>query len=232
MRFMSLYRPGRSEDQMGAPTPAEMAAMGKLIEDETKRGTLVSTGGMMKSAFGARIVRKGREVTVVDGPFAETKELVGGYAIMQFASKDEAIEAGKKFVEVAGEGVCEMRPFYGAGFAASEGKQLYMSLWRPTTYGPPEPGCMTQMNELVERETRAGRLLSTGGLLPSETGSRVGRTAGRLTITDGPFAESKEVVSGFGVFEVASLQEAIDAARRFLEVVGEGECEVRPMFTA
>lgn len=119
MRFMSLYRPGRSEDQMDAPTPAEMAAMGKLIEDETKRGTLVSTGGMMRSAFGARIVRKDREVkagslTITDGPFAESKELVSGFGVFEVASLRDAIEAARRFLEVVGEGECEVRPMFTA----------------------------------------------------------------------------------------------------------------------
>jgi len=132
MRFMSLYRPALREDRMVPPTPDHMAAMGKLIADETKRGTLVSTGGLMSSAHGARVRRIGDDVTVTDGPFAETKELIGGYAILQVTSKAEAIDAAKRFIRVAGDGVCELRPFFGPGFAPREGTQLFMSLWRPS----------------------------------------------------------------------------------------------------
>jgi hypothetical protein len=234
MRFMSLYRPALREDRMVPPTPDHMAAMGKLIADETKRGTLVSTGGLMSSAHGARVRRIGDDVTVTDGPFAETKELIGGYAILQVTSKAEAIDAAKRFIRVAGDGVCELRPFFGPGFAPREGTQLFMSLWRPSidekNWGPPSPEEIAKMGKLIEDEMRAGVLVATGGLTASAHGARVGSAGGKITIVDGPFAEAKELIAGFAILEVKSKGEAIEVAKRFLDVVGNGESEVRPMF--
>jgi hypothetical protein len=127
-----------------------------------------------------------------------------------------------------------VRPFFGPGFAAKEGTQLYMSLWRPTLdeskWGPPTGEELKKMEKLVDEETRAGILVGTGGLLPSKDGVRVTSTSGKLTIVDGPFAEAKELIGGFGIFEVKSGAEAIEAAKRFLAVAGDGECEIRPMF--
>ena len=136
------------------PTPAEIEVMGRLIAEETERGIPVSTGGLLPSAAGARVHRKGSKVTVVDGPFTGTKELVGGFAVMQLATKAEAIDAAKRFIELAGDGVCEVRPFYGMGFTAREGLTLYMSLWRPVGYRVPTPEHIAEMNKLIEEETR------------------------------------------------------------------------------
>ncbi len=236
MRYMSLFRPAVTEDRMSPPSPELMTAMGQLIESETRSGVLVSTGGLLSSAHGARVRHANGDITVTDGPFTETKELVAGYAILQVRSKAEAVESAKRFVRIVGEGVCEVRPFFGPGFVAREGTQLYMSLWRPTLdeskWGPPSGEEMAKMQKLVDEETKAGILVSMGGLLPSKNGVRMASTSGKLTIVDGPFTEAKELIAGFGVFEVKSGAEAIAAAKRFLAVAGDGECEVRPMYGA
>ncbi len=107
MRFMSLYKPG--SEQAGPPNPEHMAAMGALIEDMAKSGVLLSTDGLHSSSKGARIRAENGKFTVTDGPFAEAKELIGGYAIMRVNSKEEAIEHTKRFLSVVGRGECELR---------------------------------------------------------------------------------------------------------------------------
>jgi hypothetical protein len=86
------------------------------------------------------------------------------------------------------------------------------------------------MGKLVEEGMKAGWLLSTEGCLPSALGARVRRSDGRLTVTDGPFTEAKELVGGFAILKANSKQEAIELARDFLQVVGEGECELRQLY--
>ena len=107
MRFMSIYR---SKETNQPPSVDEMSRMGRLIEEETRKGVLIATGGCLPSALGARVRAAGGELTTVDGPFTETKEVVGGFAILECASKAEAIEAAKRFMRVAGgDGECEVR---------------------------------------------------------------------------------------------------------------------------
>jgi hypothetical protein len=89
--------------------------MGKLIEDGFKAGWLVATEGCLPSALGARVRRSGGSLTVTDGPFTEAKELVGGLAILRTNSKEEAIQLAKEFLQVVGEGECELRQVYEAG---------------------------------------------------------------------------------------------------------------------
>lgn len=95
---------------------------------------------------------------------------------------------------------------------------------------PPSKDLMERMGVFVEEMTNAGVMLGGDGLHPSVKGKRVRLTKGGFTILDGPFAETKELVSSYALFQVGSMDEAIMWTKRFLEVLGEGECELRPIF--
>jgi hypothetical protein len=83
--------------------------MGKLVEDGFKAGWLLATEGCLPTKLGARVRRSGTNISVTDGPFTESKEVVGGFAILNADSKAEAIELTRNFLKVAGEGECELR---------------------------------------------------------------------------------------------------------------------------
>jgi len=116
VKFLSVYK---SVERGVPPTQEEMDKMGRLIEQEMKAGTLLATEGCLPSALGALVRFSGGKVTVTDGPFTEAKEVIGGFAILQANSKAEAIEMAKRFLEVAGEGECELRQVYEAPQAHS-----------------------------------------------------------------------------------------------------------------
>ena len=84
--------------------------MGKFVEEATKAGVIVATGGISPTSEGAIVSLKDGEFTVVDGPFTEAKELVGGWALMECRDKAEAIEWTKRFLSVLGEGESRIRP--------------------------------------------------------------------------------------------------------------------------
>src|SRR5215472_4995499 len=117
MRFLSVYKSGRPEGT--GPTEEEMARMGKLIEEAMKQGWLLSTEGCLPSALGARVRLSDGKFNVTDGPFTEAKELIGGFAIIQAKSKQEAIDLTRRFLEDAGGGECEIRQLYEAPAAAA-----------------------------------------------------------------------------------------------------------------
>ena len=116
MRFLSIYK---ARETNTPPTPEHMAAMGKLIDEMMKAGVLIGTEGCLPSAKGARVRVTGGKFVVTDGPFTESKELVGGFALLQANSKEAAIEATKRFLEVVGEGECEIRQLFEAPAAAA-----------------------------------------------------------------------------------------------------------------
>lgn len=111
MRFLSIYK---TVERNTPPTSEEMAAMARLIEEGMQSGWLLSTEGCLPTAFGARVRRSEGKVSVMDGPFAETKEVVGGFAILKANSKEEAIEMAKVFLGHVGHGECELRQLYDA----------------------------------------------------------------------------------------------------------------------
>lgn len=121
MRFMLIARADKDSEAGRPPSPELMAAIGKLTQEMTQAGVLVSTGGLAPSSQGARLSLSGGKVTVTDGPYAEAKELIGGYAIVEVNSRQEAIELGKRFLEVHAqvlgpgyETTAEIRQMFGA----------------------------------------------------------------------------------------------------------------------
>ena len=109
----------------------------------------------------------------------------------------------------------------------------YLSIYKTVeTNQPPTLEEMTAMGQLIEESMKSGELLATEGCLPSAKGVRVRLSQGELVVTDGPFTESKEVIGGFAILEASSKEEAIRLAKDFLKVAGDGECELRQIFTA
>jgi hypothetical protein len=98
-----------------------------------------------------------------------------------------------------------------------------------TTAGdPPDEKMMSEMGRLVEELTRSGVLLATGGLDP--VGTRVTSSGGKITVTDGPFTEAKEAILSFALIEARSKDEAIELARRFWQIAGNGEGAIRQVY--
>jgi hypothetical protein len=122
---------------------------------------------------------------------------------------------------------------------AKEAPMKYLSFIRHSEKyreTPPPPALMQAMGAFVEKSLKEGTLVDTGGLLPSKDGVRLRLEGGKLTVTDGPFSESKEVIGGWAILKASSKAEAIRIATEFMELHRkhwpgfEGESEVRPMF--
>ena len=119
MRFLSMIRVNEKSGQV--PSKQLMEDMGKLIDEMTREGSLIRTAGLRPTPEGARVrLRKG-QLSTVDGPFTETKEVIGGFAILEAASMPEAIELTRRFLKVHGDTwdiECEVRPLDGQEFGA------------------------------------------------------------------------------------------------------------------
>jgi hypothetical protein len=119
MRFMSII----TSAHQGPPTPELMEAMHKMANREIQAGRMIDSGGLAPLATGARVVIADGKLDVIDGPFVEAKEVIGGYAIFEFQNKEEAVAAAVDFMQLhkdympGWEGTCEVRAF--AGFAGS-----------------------------------------------------------------------------------------------------------------
>jgi hypothetical protein len=109
----------KHDPNQGPPPQALMDAMGAYVEASFKAGGLIDTGGLAPVADGITVRMAGRKLSVLDGPFTEAKEVVGGYAVLECGSRDEALEAAKRFMELHLEhwpdfvGECEVRQIFG-----------------------------------------------------------------------------------------------------------------------
>ncbi len=117
MRFMMMVK--HPENYSGPPPKALTDAMDQIIQEAAKNGSMVITGGLAPTAQSHRVRLSGGKISVIDGPFTETKEVVGGFAIMNFKSKEEALQAAKDFLELhrqhwpGWEGESEVRQMFG-----------------------------------------------------------------------------------------------------------------------
>lgn len=115
MRYMFIV----TSAHVGPPTPELLEAMHKLAHREIKAGRMIDNGGLMPLATGAQVRIANGKLSVIDGPFVETKEVIGGYAIFELRGKEEALAAAKEFMQLhkdlmpGWEGTCELRAFAG-----------------------------------------------------------------------------------------------------------------------
>jgi hypothetical protein len=109
----------------------------------------------------------------------------------------------------------------------------FMFMIKSAHAGPPAPELLEAMDKLIDREVKAGRLLGYGGLLPLAAGAQVRLVSGQISVTDGPFAEAKEVIGGYAIFELRDKEEALASAKEFMQLHKdlmpgwEGVCELR-----
>ncbi len=97
MRYMMIVK---HKEAQGMPPKELMDAIGKLSEEAIRNGTLLGNGGLLPTSAGASVRLSGGRVTVTDGPFTEVKEIIGGYALFELKSKEEAVEAARYFMEL------------------------------------------------------------------------------------------------------------------------------------
>jgi hypothetical protein len=106
MRILSIWTYDPASKQ--APAQDDIEKMGALIAEMQSKGILIDTGGAMQGALEMRYARRNGKDTITDGPFTEAKEIVGGFALMEVADRDKAIEWTRRFLDVAGDGTCEL----------------------------------------------------------------------------------------------------------------------------
>ncbi|AUX29918.1 MULTISPECIES: YciI family protein [Sorangium] len=238
MRFMIMHRTDAQTEAGALPSPEFIARVGQLVGDLAKTGVLRAGEGLRPSSQGVRLQFAGGKRTVTRGPFGAARAVPAGFAILRVASLDEAIGWVSRFAELIGDVDIDIRPVTEAwdlGVAPKpEGLTTtrYMAVHchdEADTGAPPAPKLVEEMGRLIEEMTRAGVLLSAEGLQPSAKGARVASTGGKHKVTDGPFAESKELIGGYVIVDVPSLDAAKDLALRYAEVVGTIEMDIRAL---
>jgi hypothetical protein len=262
MRFMMLVKATQGYEAGVWPDEKLLSEMAQWTEDLAKAGARLEGGRLQPSLQGVRVRYADGKFTVTDGPFAETKELIAGFCLIQAKSLEEAIAWTKRVPFQEGE--IELRQLYelfdfpldpaekpdgwrekeeqlrAAPPARKPGTIRYLGLVKAdkdTEAGVlPDEKSLATMGAFMEEGAKAEVFLSGEGLQPSSKGARVRFSGSKRLVTDGPFAETKELVAGYAILQFASKAEAIEWAKRFVQVDAplrlgaESECEIRPFF--
>lgn len=262
MRRYMLVVKATPEIEAGTfPDQAFDAEAAKFLSEAAAAGALVACDRLQPSSQGKRVHYKAGRFTVTDGPFAETKELTAGYCLIRAASLEEAVAWAKRMPFQSGD--VDVRPLFElADFPVDPAEQpdgwrekeeamraappvrkpgttRYMGLLkadRNTEAGVmPEEKMLAAMGAFFEEGTKAGVILAGEGLQPSSQAARVRFSGKQRMVTDGPFAETKELLAGYAVLQFATPAEALEWTKRFVEVDAPGrlnaecECELRPI---
>lgn len=111
MRYL-CYTLGDPNVELPPPTPELLERMGGFVEEATRSGALLATGGVAPLDMASKVSYDGTDFTVLDGPFTEAKELIGGWALMECRDKDEAVEWARRFLTIVGGGEATVRPVF------------------------------------------------------------------------------------------------------------------------
>jgi len=236
MQFLIMHRTNAHWESGAIPTLELVQHVGKMIGEIVQSGKLVAGDGLRPSSLGVRLQFSGGQRTIQDGPFAESKELIAGFAILKLGSIDEAIEWATKFSQVLVDLEIDIRPVT-EGWDIGLGEKppgLTTTRYMATHKHRGRDGCAplsaeqaAKMGELMAEMQRADVLMSSVGLEPSTKGACLRLTNGKPLVLDGPFAESKELLGGFVIVRADSLHEAVGWATRYQASVTAEQVEVR-----
>ncbi len=243
MRFMIMHKTNADWEAGAVPSADLIARVGAMIGELVSAGILLAGEGLRATSQGVRLRFRGGERTVTPGPFPGQNELPAGYSILRVASLDEAVEWASRFAEIVGDVEIDIRPLteeWDLGTApkpANLTTRRYMAMHKADAASEagttPTPEQRTAMARLHEEMARAGVLLASEAFAPSAKARRIrmrgptGTSTGERVVLDGPFAESKELIAGFVLVNVSSLDEAMRWADRYVDAVGCTEVDVR-----
>jgi len=233
------------------PDEKILSEMGRFNEKLVQAGALLAAEGLQASSKGVRVRYAAGQVTLTDGPFAETKELVAGFWLIRAKSLEEAVDWAKRVPFQEGE--VEIRPLFeledfpvdpaekpdgwrekeeqmrAAPPARKPGTVRFMALLKgdkDTEAGVmPNEKLLAAMGAFFEEGVKSGIILAGEGLLPTSKGARVRYSGSKRTVIDGPFAESKELIAGYAILQAKSKQEAVDWTKRFVIVDAPGRLD-------
>jgi hypothetical protein len=202
----------------GAPSgePGGMAEMKKFASGLASQGKLRRGAPLIAESAGARVRVRAGKAFVSDGPFAESKEVIGGFWIIEVASREEAIEIARRCPH-ARHGIVEVhlvRDRYTFVDRGEDTPFLFAFGMEPGLTDP-DGEKLREMTAFGEGLVREGKLFETAPLARDVPAARIEARRGKVFATDGPFAEVKEVIGGYGLVRVAGRAEAIELAKRY-----------------
>jgi hypothetical protein len=217
--------------EAGSEERASLEEMGRFAGELAREGRIRGGSPLHPESEGARVRLRGGRALVTDGPFAESREVIGGYVVVEAASRAEALEIAKRCPH-ARAGIVEVRlapDRDAAGAAAGSGPRFLFLLHMEPGLVDPDQSKYREMVAYDEALKREGCYVESSQLALEPPAARVEGRGGRTLVTDGPFAETKEIAGGYYVVRAESRARAIEIAERCPHARW-GSVEVREIF--
>ena len=230
MRYVCMHKVGPTSEAGGPPPKDLIAGMGQLIGETAKTGKFINGGGLKPSRERLRLSFAGGRCTVTPGPLVGGNELPAGFATIKVKTRDEAIEWAKRFAAAVGADEVELGPMtepWDLGLCPKpEGAPLQFMILHKATKAteagqPPTKKQAAELAQLCAEMVKAGVLTFVQSLQPSSKAVRLRYRGGKRTVMDGPFAESKELIGGFSMVKVESLDEMLGWSDSFAKIIAE-----------
>jgi hypothetical protein len=228
MRFLVMHK-NDANTEAGLPPPMALVhEMGAFIGEHAKAGRFVDGAGLSASKTRTRLTFEGGRSTVKHGPYAGEHELPAAMWLLKVSTRDEAIGWAERYGKILGDGEIELgkvnEPWDIGLVPAPENPPLQMLLVekasRATEAGERTSKQKADLTRLATEMKKAGVLVRSYALQPSAKARRLTFTKGAMRAVDGPFAESKELLGGFAVMEMAGVEEVIAMCQRYAAILG------------
>ncbi len=239
MRYIIMHKTNAHWESGAIPGAELIGRVGTLLGKLAKTGRLLGAEGLRASSEGARLTFVGGTRTVVNGPFERGNELPAGFSIVRATSLEDAIEWATHQADVLGDVEIDIRPVteawdIGIGARPADvSTRRYMILRKatPSTEAGEAPSSAqrTQLASLINRTTRSCRHLATETMRPSRRGRRYKNSRDGVSVYDGPFIETNELIGGYVVVSAASLEDAGQWAVQYIQAVEADEVDLREL---
>jgi len=236
MKYMVMHKVDANMEAGTPPPKGIVEAMGKLVQGALKTGVFVDGAGLHRSALRVRVRARGGAHEVTKGPYPGDNELIASFAMIKADSIDHAAQVAARLAGALGDSEIEVGPVVEPwdlklGPKPDRAPTRFLLLRkgdRAYESGAKQPA---SYDKLIDELRRDGTLLSAATLAPSSEGARLRKTGAKREWTDGPFAESKELVAGYSIINLPSLAEARTWTEAYADILGDTEVDVRVVAT-
>ena len=233
MRFMVMHKVDPTMEAGGRPSKTIIEQMGRLVSRLSKAGVFKDGAGLHRSATRARVKFAGGAPTVEHGPYAGENELPASFAMIATTGIEKAIELATELGERSGRREVEVGPvvetwdLHGSKRPADAPHRFLLLIKADRAFESGDAAPKPEVDALLDQWKRDGVLQSHASLLPSKTAVRSKVTDGARLFVDGPFTESKELIAGFSIVELPSLEEAKQFTEEYAQILGDNEVDIR-----
>jgi hypothetical protein len=239
MRLIMMHNTNAHWEAGNPPSAALVAEMGKLTEEMMQAGVMLGGEGLRQTSLGVRLNFSGGERKLRHGPYGGPGPLNAGFLVLRLQTVDEAVEWATRLGRIVGDSEIDVRPVcepWDLGFCpppAGLDTTRYMLVYKADGQSEAAIAAAVRgpaMARLIGEMRQAGVFLAFEPFQPSAQALRLAFAGEQRSVTDGPFSESKEVIGGYCMVEVAGMDEALRWSTRFAGVVGDVELDIRRLY--